>query len=713
MSDLIRTGQPTGPVRYIQREEQEPEIWFDQYSDEEPDLLRYWRILWRRKYLVVAVTFTVVVAAAVITFTMTPLYRASVKIQIDPEAKFLSYQLQDNSFASSTSLETQVTVLKSRTLRRLIGESLQNSGKLTSPLISADLKVSVIPNTQIIKVDYTSEDPKFAATVVNTLAVEYIEYNFTSKYESVTQARDFLAGEIQELKINLERSEENLGEYSKEHGILNMATGENLVVQKLVDLTRQLTQLEGQLLANRYENVKDMTVENLPAGMKTKKMVDLEMQISAFDLQLASLTSQFGPKWPEVKKLEDQLSAAREQLVQATRQAIEQERIQYELFSEHSNRLIRAVDRQEELVSELRESLIQYNILLREVDSDKELYDGLLQRIKEAGISAGLRSSNVRVIEPGTVPLFPYVPNTPFHLALGLALGLMLACPLALLLEFLDKTLKTSEDVEGLGLPCLSVIPALDSSIVGRGRELLAEPNGGSKATKIVPYLRNMPPMCWESYRSLRTSLLLSSAGKPPQSILISSALPSEGKSTTTVNLGISYAQTGARVLIMELDLRRPRLAERLSVQPGLGMSTYLSGNSELASEIRPTNIPNLFLIQGGPIPPNPPELIGSERMQLAFRLLSKHFDFLLVDAPPILSVTDSVVVSTSVDGVVLVIEGGKTPRDAVSRAQNRLVSVGATILGAIINKVEMNAAGYEYDIRYDYGDYYSAADDA
>ena len=713
MSDLIRTGQPTGPVRYIQREEQEPEIWFDQYSDEEPDLLRYWRILWRRKYLVVAVTFTVVVAAAVITFTMTPLYRASVKIQIDPEAKFLSYQLQDNSFASSTSLETQVTVLKSRTLRRLIGESLQNSGKLTSPLISADLKVSVIPRTQIIKVDYTSEDPKFAATVVNTLAVEYIEYNFTSKYESVTQARDFLAGEIQDLKINLERSEENLGEYSKEHGILNMAAGENLVVQKLVDLTRQLTQLEGQLLANRYENVKDMTVENLPAGMKTKKMVDLEMQISALDLQLASLTSQFGPKWPEVKKLEDQLSAAREQLVQATRQAIEQERIQYELFSEHSNRLIRAVDRQEELVSELRESLIQYNILLREVDSDKELYDGLLQRIKEAGISAGLRSSNVRVIEPGVVPLFPYVPNTPLNLALGLALGLMLACPLALLLEFLDKTLKTSEDVERLGLPCLSVIPALDSSIVGRGRELLAEPNGGSKATKIVPYLRNMPPMCWESYRSLRTSLLLSSAGKPPQSILISSALPSEGKSTTAVNLGISFAQTGARVLIMELDLRRPKLAERLHVRKGLGMSTYLSGNSELSSEIRPTNIPNLFLIQGGPIPPNPPELIGSERMQLAFRLLSKHFDFLLVDAPPILSVTDSVVVSTSVDGVVLVIEGGKTPRDAVSRAQNRLVSVGATILGAIINKVEMNAAGYEYDIRYDYGDYYSAADDA
>ena len=713
MSDLIRKEQPTGPVRYIQREEQEPEIWFDQYSDEEPDLLRYWRILWRRKYLVGAVTFTVVVAAAVITFTMTPLYRASVKIQVDPEAKFLSYQLQDNTFANSTSLETQVTVLKSRTLMRLTGDSLQNSGKLTSPLISGDLKVSVIPRTQIIKVDYTSEEPKFAATVVNTLAVEYIEYNFSSKYESVTQARDFLAGEIQELKINLERSEEELGEYSKEHGILNMAAGENLVVQKLVDLTRQLTQLEGQLLANRYENVKDMTVENLPAGMKTKKMVDLEMQISALDLQLASLTSQFGPKWPEVKKLEDQLSAAREQLVQATRQAIEQERIQYELFSEHSNRLTRAVDRQEELVSELRESLIQYNILLREVDSDKELYDGLLQRIKEAGISAGLRSSNVRVIEPGTVPLFPYVPNTPLHLALGLALGLMLACPLALLLEFLDKTLKTSEDVERLGHPCLSVLPALDSSIVKRGRELLAETNGGSKATKIVPYLRNMPPMCWESYRSLRTSLLLSSAGKPPQSILISSALPSEGKSTTAVNLGISFAQTGARVLIMELDLRRPKLAERLNVQTGLGMSTYLSGNSELASEIRPTNIPNLFLIQGGPIPPNPPELIGSERMQLALRLLSKHFDFLLVDAPPILSVTDSVVISSSVDGVVLVIEAGKTSRDAVLRAQNLLVSVGANILGAIINKVKMNTAGYGYDIRYDYGDYYSAADDA
>jgi capsular exopolysaccharide synthesis family protein len=541
-----------------------------------------------------------------------------------------------------------------------------------------------------------------------------MEYNFSSKYDSVTQARDFLEGEIQELKINLERSEEELGEYSSEHGILNMAAGENLVVQKLVELNRQLTQLEGQLLANRYENIRDMTVENLPAGMKTKKMEDLERKISDLDLQLASLTSQFGPKWPAVKKLEDELSAAREQLVQAARQAIEQEGIQYELFNEHSNRLTRAVGRQEELVSKLRESLIQYNILLREVDSDKELYDGLLQRIKEAGISAGLRSSNVRVIEPGTVPLNPYVPDTPLYLALGLALGLMLGCPLALLLELLDKSLRTSEDIEQqLGIPCLSVIPVLDSSIVERGRELLGEHNGGAKATQIVPYLRNMPPVCWESYRSLRTSLLLSSAGKPPQTILVSSALPSEGKSTTTVNLGISYAQTGARVLIMELDLRRPRLAERLSVRAGLGMSTYLSGNSELASEIRPTNIPNLFLIPGGPIPPNPPELIGSERMRSAFRLLSQHFDILLVDGPPILSVTDSLVVSSSVDGVVLVVEAGKTPKDAALRAQNRLASVGATILGAIINKVEMNSAGYEYDIRYDYGDSYSSADDA
>ncbi len=713
MSDLIRKEQPAGPVRYIQPEERPSEIWFDQYSDEqEPEFLRYWRTIWKRRYLVLAVTFTSVVAAAVIAFTMTPLYRASVKIQIDQEAKLLSYQAQDDTF--TTSLATQVTVLKSRTLRRLIGESLQNSGKLTSPLSPGGLSVSIIPNTEVVKVDYTSEDPKFAAAVVNVLAAEYIEYNFSSKYESVTQARDFLEGEIQELKINLERSEEELGEYSREHGILNMAAGENLVVQKLVELNRQLTQLEGQLLANRYENIKDMTVENLPAEMKTKKMVDLEGRISALDLQLASLTSQFGPKWPAVKKLEDELSAAREQLVQAARQAIEQEGIQYELFNEHSNRLTRAVGRQEELVSILRESLIQYNILLREVDSDKELYDGLLQRIKEAGISAGLRSSNVRVIEPGTVPLNPYVPNTPFYLALGLALGLMLGCPLALLLEVLDKTLRTSEDIEQqLGIPCLSVIPVLDSSIVERGRELLGEHNGGAKATQIVPYLRNMPPVCWESYRSLRTSLLLSSAGKPPQTILVSSALPSEGKSTTTVNLGISYAQTGARVLIMELDLRRPRLAERLRVRAGLGMSTYLSGNSELASEIRPTNIPNLFLIPGGPIPPNPPELIGSERMRSAFRLLSQHFDILLVDAPPILSVTDSLVVSSSVDGVVLVVEAGKTPKDAALRAQNRLASVGATILGAIINKVEMNSAGYEYDIRYDYGDSYSSANDA
>jgi len=715
MSDLIRRKRAITPVRYERQQTPEPEIWFDEYSNEhEPDLLRYWRIIFKRRYLVLGVVLMFLAVATVITLTMTPLYKSSVTIQIDPEEKLLSYQLEDERFSGRTTLETQVTVLKSLTLTQSVLESLQNSGRLRSRLTSENLEVKVIPGTQIVRVSYTSEDPQFTAAVVNTMAERYMEYNFQSKYEAVTKARDFLQEEIQEMKLELERSEEKLTQYAREHGILNMAEGENLVVKKLADLSAQTTQLEGQLFANRYGDINSATVEDFPEDIKTAKMRTLEAKVSNLDLELARLASQFGPKWPEVRKLRDELSAAREQLVQETRKAIEQEGIEYELLNEHRSRLTRAVEEQTQLVSNLRENLIQYNILLRDVDTDRELYDGLLRRIKEAGISAGLRSSNIRVLDSGMVPLRPYIPNTLFNLALGLGLGLMIGCALALSLEVLDKSLKTSEDVEEkLGLPCLSVIPALELPMPELGQKLLTRKNGESGDEQIVPYLRSMPQVGWESYRALRTSLLLSSGGKPPQTILVTSALPGEGKSTTSVNLGISLAQAGARTLIMELDMRKPQLAQTLNVQEGLGMSTYLSGNSELAEEIRETNIPNLFLIPGGPIPPNPPELIGSERMQLAIQLLSRHFEFLVIDTPPIISVTDAVVLSPHVDGVILVIEGGKTPKEAVLKARNRLASAGAKILGALMNKVDVHKGGYDYDIRHDYGNYYSSSHDA
>ena len=415
MSDLIRTGQAIRPARYEQPEKREPEIWFDEFFDEhESDFLRYWRIFVKRKYLVLAIVFTSMAAAAVFTFTTTPLYKSSIQIQIDPEERLLSYQLQDFRFSGRTSLETQARVLGSLPLKQRVIESLQNSGSLTSRF-SRDLQVSVIPDTQIINVSYTSEDPKFAAAVVNTLAEEYMEYNFLSKYESVTKARDFLQEEIQELKMELERSEEELAQYSREHGILNMAEGENLIIQKLNDVYRQVTQVEGQLIANRYKNIENVSVEDFPENLKTNKMRNLEGRISDLDLQLASLASQFGPKWPEVKKLKVELSAAQEQLVQETRKAIEQESIEYELLKAHRNRLNSAVEEQNRLVATLRESLIQYKIIAREVTTSRELYNGLLQRIKEAGISAGLRSSNIRVIEPGTIPLVPYFPDHLFN----------------------------------------------------------------------------------------------------------------------------------------------------------------------------------------------------------------------------------------------------------------------------------------------------------
>ena len=744
MSNSIERHSPAKPEVYGQDHTYQAY----QESSDEVSLRQYYSVLSSRKWFILAVLVSVFALVAIQTFTSTPIYQSIAKVQIDPEqTNILPYkgilQGSENYLVTAAYLQTQYRLLESRVLARRVIKKLNLSDhpvfselpsgsflhqvveslkSLLTTVFSIDqgaeeeadkelrrvyrflenLQVRPIRSSRLVEVSFTSHEAEFAAQVVNTLVDEYIEHNFETRYEATGRATDFLQKQLQGLKIEVEGSEEDMISYAREHGILHSPERKNTVLQKLEDLNKEMTKVQAALILTTatFEAVEKATVAALPQSLETELIISLQTQLFKSKQELASLSKRFGSGWPDVIRVNNEISEVKEQLRQENFKAIQEARTEYQVAVRRYELLFNALEEQKQLANRLNEDLIQYNILQREVESNKQLYEGLLQRLKQAGVSAGLESGNIHVVDHGEVPSLVYRPRTKLNLALGLTLGLVLGVGLAFLTEYLDNTVKTPDQAEQfLALPSLGAIPSLEE---------VAEPELPSKVegTAIVPYTATGSRM-WEFYRSLRTSILLSSSGHQPKAILVTSSLSGEGKTTTVINTGIVFAQTGARTLLMDLDMRGPMLATYLSVNGDGGMSTFLSGNSDLAPQIRQTAVPNLFVLPSGPVPPNPAELIGSERMDEGLALLGKYFKYILIDSPPLLAVTDGLVLSPKVEGVVMVIRAGKTPRNVVRKASDRLHDVGAKILGTLINQADIeNSRYYYYYYHRDYGRY-------
>ncbi len=711
MSDLVKREQLGVPVVL---EPSPQDVWIDAYLDEkQSDIDRYAGLIVKRKWLVLAVTLVVIAATAAWTFTTKPRYKSSVKIQIEPEQRVLPYRgIYESVTADPLYLGTQAQVLESEMLARRIVTRLNltsNPDKVAglANWFRGNLVVRPIPATQVVSVSYANEDPSFAAKAVNTLADEYVSYSLETKQDATAQGKDFLQNELLKQRRKLERSEEQLVRYSREHGIFLPSEKDNVVLEKLQDLNKEINRVEDQILANQHLALRDTTPESFPESLKTAVMRDLDVRRAALEAKLATLTLQFGPKWPEVIALNQELAHVHQQLDNERKKAFEQAKTDYNLAVAHRRRLADALAAQNRLADQLSQDSIQFNILKREVESDRQLHDGLLQRLKETDVSSGLKSVNVHVIDRGQVPRQPDSPNLPRNLALGLTLGLFSGIMCALGVAFLDRTVKTPEDVEReLRLPLLGAIPAFDKSWRAATGGILVQPRGQPAHRELAPYVHSTVDVYWETYRALRTSLLFCSSETRPKTILVTSALAQEGKTTSAVNLAIVLAQTGARTLLVELDMRRPKLADLFQVPRTHGMSRYLSGQCELSTEIHRTGIPNLTFIAAGPVPPNPPELVGSARLNSAFQLLGRYFDHIIVDSPPLMPVTDTLILSRQVDGVVLVVR--KTPKSAVQKARRMLSSVDAKLLGVLINDAAIDAAEIGY-----YPATYARADDA
>jgi len=609
----------------------------------------------------------------------------------------------------------------------LTTDALQPDSEKTTSLLAgfkAGLRVALIPNTRIIEIHYRSPDKTLAANVVNTLIASYIEQNFKTRFESTMQASDWLSKQLVDLEMKVQTSQEKLVQYQKQHEILGIDEKQNITTSKLDELNKELTAAESDRMQKEsvYRLVQSSDPDTATAAAVSAGggsgasglMEKMREQQADLKIQIAQLSTQFGNAYPKVVQLNTQLKEVDAQLQTETIKVVSRVRSGYLAALQHETMLRQAMDNQKQEANKLNESAIEYSLLKRDVESYRTLYEGLMEKLKEAGVTAGLRSNNIRSVDKARVPTYPSEPNVPRNLAFALALGLSTGIGLAFLLEGIDNTVRTPEQAQAIsGLPSLGMIPLGSKSGLEAAAKRLTVASS-REAVELVTQSRPQSQMA-ESYRALRTSLLLTSLGGPPKVILITSALPQEGKTTTSINSAIVLAQKGTRVLLMDADLRRPSIHKTLGMGPKTGLSNVLTGNATLQQAVVRSNIlPTLFVLSAGTPPPNPAELLASSNMKDILAELREQYDHIVVDTPPTLSVTDAVVMSTRADSVVLVIRSGQTTKQALRRSRDLLMQVNARVSGVLLNAVDLSSPDYYYYYEYQgkYGQRYYQEDE-
>src|SRR5712671_6235892 len=558
-------------------------------------------------------------------------------------------------------------------------------------------------------VSFESTNPLLGAQIVNAHIKNFIEQNFQSRYEATTRASTWLTDQLNELKIRVEKAEDARITYERQNQIWALdGDKQNVTTQRMADLNKELTDAQSERMRKQslFEFAKAGDMDSVPQIRDNPGVQDLLRKRADIYVQYNDALNQYGPNFPKVQRLQSQLKELDAAADKEKKGVIARLESEYREVRQREELLSQALDQQKAEVNQMSERMVQYSILKREAEANKALYDGLLTKLKEAGISAGLRSSNIRVVDPAMVPTYPSRPAKTRNIVLSFVIGLVGGIGLALLREYMDNTVKSPDDIEALvRLPSLAVVPAFSESNGDRPRSKLFKgaSNGHDKRIELVAQHLPKSQMS-EAFRALRTSLLLSQADHPPQVILVTSALPREGKTTAAANLAVTLAQLGDRTVLVDADLRKPGVGRLLNLAGGkyAGLSSYLAGVSslDLVSVPHPT-IPNLVAIPSGPLPPNPADLLSSQRLVEAIAELRTKFKFIVIDSPPIMAATDAVILSVHSDGVLLVVRSGTTPKEAFTRTRDLLNSVKCRVLGVVLNAVDSGAPDYYYSYRY------------
>jgi polysaccharide biosynthesis transport protein len=718
----------------------------------------YLRTLIKRKWVILSCLATIFSVVTIASLKTTRVYEAGGTIAINKPDTSLNFQNSATfslDYYDPTELDTEVKILQSDLLamqvirelnldRRaefaggappttspsldLAPDPLQSDPVRASSMIGVfkgNLRIGLSPNTRIIEVHYRSPDPQMAANVVNTLMQTYVENNFKARFESTMQASDWLSKQLVDLQMKVETSQQKLVRYQKEHEILGDEK-QNITMEKLEELNKELTTAENERMDKEslYRLVESgdpdaiaamaSSIEDQGAQSGSLLLGTLRAKEADLKIQTADLNTQFGPSYPKLNQLNNQLKEIDVQIQAEMKKLAAKIRGQYTAALQRENMLHAALERQKQEANKLNESAIEYSLLKRDVDTNRQLYEGLLERLKAAGVAAGLKSNNFRIVDSARPPTVPIEPNIPRNLLFAAVLGLTTGIGLAFLLEGLDNTVRTTEQAQAIsGVASLGMIP-LGSKSAHEGpnpkRLVIAT---SKEAVELVTQVRPQSQMA-ESYRALRTSLLLSNLGAPPRVIMVTSALPQEGKTTTSINTAVVLAQKGVRVLLIDADLRRPSIHKTLGMGPRSGLSNVLTGSATLEETItRTTILPNLFVLPAGTPPPNPAELLASTNMRDVLNQLREQYDHVVIDTPPSLSVTDAVVLSPRADAVVLVIRSGQTTKQALRRSRDILMQVNAKVVGVLLNAVDLSSPDYYYYYEYrgKYAQYYRDED--
>lgn len=598
-------------------------------------------------------------------------------------------------------------------------------------MLQANLKVepvketrtgSYTKDTRLIDISYQLPDPQLAAKIVNAVAETFVLSSLEKKTETNSSAGDFLQKRVAELQAQIRADEERLVNYAKDHQILSLDGNQNTVVERLAGLNQQLLQAENdrKLAEAEYRAAQAPGAATALASKDAKQLDELEGKLAQLKQKRQELLVENTEEWPEVKETTQQIALIEKQVAdirsRTTSDLTKNLETKYKQALDREKSVRDAFNQQRGETLNQNEAAINYRIIQQEIETNKQLLDGLLQRSKENDVVLAGTPNNIYVVDYAVTPDAPVGPQRLRTILMGLFLALAGGIGLAIFLEYMNDSVRSTEDVERwLRLPSIGVIPRIG----GRARKrlkssalALQKRNGdGREHPELLTNVEGRSALA-EAYRHLRTSVLLSSAGRVPKTLLVTSSLPAEGKTTTAVNTALSLAQTGATVLVIDADMRRPRVHSIFGMENHRGLSAILSSEmseAEMLSQIIQDEESRLHLLSSGAIPPNPAELLGSEQMRRLLRTLEATFDHIIIDSPPVGSFTDAVLTSTLADGVLLVVHSGKTSRSVARRTRQILQDVGAKVFGIVLNNVNLREHDYYYYQSYQANSYYKA----
>lgn len=694
----------------------------------------YVRLLWsvlKHRRLIMATTIASVVLAIVVTLLMTPIYRATATLQIDRDSisivKVEGFEPpqtgEDRSF-----LQTQYQLLQSRslaehvmnklglmdderflpkqttglfsTLRNLVlpaedatsgAEAVVRRRNAIINALSAGLGVRGVSTSKIVEVSFDHRDREIAQRVADAFARTFITDNLDRKYAASSYARKFLEERLEQLKTRLEENERELRKYAEENQIIRLDNEDSLISAKLAGMNENLTKATDERIRLEaiWHEAETSNGLNLTKVQENKVIQDSRIRRDELAAQYQEKLGLFKPNFPEMLQLKARITEFDRLIQQQIQNIKDTMRKDYLAAQSREDGLRADISDLEKHLNDQRNKSIQYNILKREVDTTKTLYEGLLQRYKEIGVAGGVGTNNISLIDAPTLPESPRSPRASINLAIGVLLGLLVGIGAALAIEQLDTRFKVPDEVEAvLGIPVLGIIP----KTTGAGHE---------------EALNNSRSAIAEAYRSLRTSIQFSTARGTPKSIYITSTKAGEGKSTTALLLSAKFSQLGLSVLLVDADMRKPSLHKKMTKPNETGLANFLIGSANLVDILQKSDIEGLDVITAGPIPPNPAELLASPKAQELLANTTKIYDLVVFDGPPLLGLADSVIMSSLTEASILVVAAHDGRKNAAVSALRRLIASRARVIGAVFTKFDSTRTAYGYG-GYGYGEYYA-----